>query len=512
MQNKRIFAPQPGFQTNFLASTADIVVGGSAAGVGKTWALLVDPLRVLDTVTYKHVNLKLFGGVIFRRTTPQIRNTGGLWDASYEIYLNIKGEPKESSLDWDFKGGASVSFRHLEYEKNIYDWQGTEIAYLGFDELTHFTEKMFFYLLTRNRSTCGIKPYCRATCNPDPDSWVYKLIQWWIDPLTGYPIKEREGVIRYFVRYKEDYIWGDTHEEVATAAAFYLDEIVENSQGIITHKDLIKSITFISGSIYDNKELLKRDPGYIGNLLAQDEDTKLQLFDSCWKAGTSPDDVYDYQSFNGMFNNVMDVQRKGRYITADIAMKGSDKFVVGYWEGFELMDVEVMSKSDGKEVVDMISAVAKYYGVQNQNIVYDADGVGSFIDGFIVGSKPFNNNGIVIDIRDPVSKKIIKENYQNLKTQCYYRSGDRVNKGGYRINSNAAGKMYDASTTLRQRFVYERKAIKKHKADFDGKLRILPKEEMKIKLNGQSPDLMDMFMMREYFELQPTRINTDADY
>lgn len=502
----KIIKPQTGFQEQFLASTADIVIGGSAAGVGKTWALLVDPLRVLDTVTYKHINRKLFGGVIFRRTTPQIRNTGGLWDASFEIYLNVKGDPKESTLDWVFNGGATVSFRHLEYEKNIYDWQGTEIAYLGFDELTHFTEKMFFYLLTRNRSTSGIRPYCRATCNPDPDSWVYKLIQWWIDPMTGFPIKEREGVVRYFVRYKEDYIWGDTYEEVIELASFYLDDIVTNSLGVITHKDLIKSLTFISGSIYDNKELLKKDPGYIGNLLAQDEDTKLQLFDSCWKAGTSPDDVYDYNSFQGMFNNVMEVDKKGKYITADIAMKGSDKFVVGYWEGHELMDVEVMAKSDGQEVVKMISAVANHYGVQNHNIVFDADGVGSFIDGFIPGAYPFNNNGAVIEIRDPVSKKIIKENYQNLKTQCYYRSGDRVGKGGYKVSEHAARKMYDSTMTLRQRLVYERKAIKKHKADFDGKLRILPKDEMKIKLNGQSPDLMDMFMMREIFDLKPAYV------
>ncbi len=66
----------------------------------------------------------------------------------------------------------------MEHEKNCYDWQGTEIAYLGFDELTHFTEKQFYYLLSRNRSVSGVKPYVRATCNPDADSWVAKLIDW----------------------------------------------------------------------------------------------------------------------------------------------------------------------------------------------------------------------------------------------------------------------------------------------------------------------------------------------
>lgn len=494
----KIIQPQKGFQLDFMSSPADIVIGGSAAGVGKTWSLLADPLRA--------INLPGFGGVIFRRTTPQIRNTGGLWDTSWELYPIAKGDPKESTLDWVFPSGASMAFRHLEYEKNIYDWQGAQIAFLGFDELTHFTEKMFFYLLTRNRSVCGVKPWCRATCNPEPDSWVYLLIQWWIDPVTGFPIKDREGVVRYFARYKGDYIWGETYEEVKEKAAFFMDEIVERAEGVLTYHDLIKSITFISGSIYDNKELLSKDPSYIGNLLAQDEETKLQLFDSCWKAGNTPDDLYDYNSFQGLFNNVRDVNRSGKYITADIAMKGSNKLVVGYWEGDELMDIETMDKSDGKDVIVLISEVAKYYGVQNQFICYDADGVGSYIDGFIAGAVPFNGGTQPIETLDKASGRMIKENYQNLKTQCYYNSADAVARGDMKINERCWSKMYNSQMTVKQRFLYERRAVKRYKADHDGKLRINPKEEQKAKLQGDSPDLMDMFMMQRIFKIKPAYV------
>ena len=67
-------------------------------GSGKTYCLLLDPLRDI-----KNPN---FGGVIFRRTTPQIRNQGGLWDTSMNIYTHAKGKPKESSLEWDFESGA----------------------------------------------------------------------------------------------------------------------------------------------------------------------------------------------------------------------------------------------------------------------------------------------------------------------------------------------------------------------------------------------------------------------
>ena len=94
------------------------------------------------------------------------------------------------SVQWRFLSGAKVTFAHMLYEKDKYSWQGSQICFLGFDELCHFSENQFFYMLSRNRSVCGVKPYVRATCNPDVDSWVANFISWWIDQETGYPIPE----------------------------------------------------------------------------------------------------------------------------------------------------------------------------------------------------------------------------------------------------------------------------------------------------------------------------------
>ena len=491
-----IIKPQIGYQQIALSSSADIVIGGAAAFVGKTFALLLDPLR--------HINVNGFGGVIFRRTSVQIRNEGGLWDTSVKLYPILGAEPRESSLDWKFPSGAKISFRHLEYEKNKYDWQGAQIPFLGFDELTHFTETMFFYLLSRNRSSCGVKPYVRATCNPDPESWVYKLIEWWIDKDTGFPILERRGKLRYFIKYGNDYIWGDSVDEVYNNAEHIIKPMMDSSG--LEAKDFIKSLTFVSGSIYDNKKGLHYDPSYPGNLLSQDEDTRRQLLEGRWKISNSPMDVYEYDAFAGMFENLKEVDNKGKYITADIAMKGSNKLVVGYWEGMQLMDIEIMDKSDGKQVIELISNMAKRYSVDNRYICYDSDGVGSYIDGFIRGAVPFNGGASAMAVKDEASGRLIKENYFNLKTQCYYRTGNRVANGEIKISKNVANKMYDVSMTIRQRFMFERKAIKRDKADNDGKLKIIGKDEMKVKLNGDSPDLMDMFMMREIFELKPKMV------
>lgn len=495
----KIIRPQDGYQMKFLSTKADIAIGGGAAGVGKTYTLLLEPLR--------HKDVPGFGTVVFRRTSPQIKAEGGLWDTSTSIYSSIQGaEPRESSYEWFFGDKSKLKFSHLEYEKNKFDWQGSQIPCIEFDELTHFTKGMFFYMLTRNRSVCGVKPYVRATCNPDPDSWVYELIQWWIDPETGYPIPERNGVLRYLVVDGENYIWGDSKAEVIEKAAHVFDGIREKTDIDFDH--FVKSVTFISGDIYENKELLSIDPAYLGNLLSQDKDIQAALLKGNWKTVVSDQDIYDYTAFRGMFDNKYDVDRSFKCITADIALKGSDKFITGYWEGDCLEDIEIRAKSDGKDIIDVVSGMAATYQVPNSNITYDNDGVGGFVDGFIVGAVPFLNGAAAISLPDDkiVDKgKEIKPNYFNLKTQCYYMSGDAVNAGKYKISERVANKMYDNNTTVKQRFMLERKAIKRAKADMDGKLRIIDKSEMKAKLNGQSPDLMDMFMMKERFKLKIQR-------
>ncbi|WP_288446540.1 terminase family protein [uncultured Chryseobacterium sp.] len=493
--NHNIIRPQEGYQLDFASTSADICIGGGAAGVGKTFSLLLEPIR--------HKDVPGFGSVIFRRTNPQIRNEGGLWDTSESLYNLLGANPKQSTLEWDF-GQSKLKFSHLEHEKNIYDWQGSQIPFIGFDELTHFTKKMFFYLLTRNRSVCGVNPYVRATCNPDPDSWVAEFISWWIDQETGFAIPERRGVLRYLIVDGDNYIWGDSKEEVIEKGWHILEEVVKRSG--IDPNEFVKSVTFIGGSIYDNKELLKENPAYLGNLLAQDKDVQAALLHSNWKAVLSDNDIYNYHSFLGMFNNVYDIPHDERYITADIALEGSDKFLIGCWYGRELMDASVIDKSNGKEVIDAIITMAKNHRVQNKHICYDNDGVGGFVEGFISGAIPFHNGGTPLPNpeltrEDPEFNK--PEKYEHLKAQCYYRSGKNVDKGLYKINERVANMMYDDKMTIRQRFLHERKAIKKDKLDQDKKLCIIKKGEMKTKLNGQSPDLMDMFMMRERFDLEP---------
>ena len=252
--------PQPGPQESFLATAADIAIYGGAAGGGKTFALLLEPLR--------HKDVPGFGAVIFRRTSTQIRQEGGLWDESSGLYRAYDARPREQILDWRFPSGVRIAFGHMEHERDRFNWDGAQITLLGFDQLEHFTYRQFFYLLGRNRSTCGVRPYVRATCNPDPESWLADFVSWWIDPESGYAIPERSGVLRWFVRRGDELDWADTR---ATLIARH----GRDCQPL--------SVTFIPASVHDNTILLAQDPGYLAKLHALPKVERERLEKGNWK-------------------------------------------------------------------------------------------------------------------------------------------------------------------------------------------------------------------------------------
>lgn len=242
--------PQPGPQTKFLAKNDDIVIYGGSAGGGKSYALLMDPLRYLTTVPG-------FSGVIFRRTYPEIVLPGGLWDTSAELYAPLGAIPRQGNLDWTFPPyGNTISFHHLQHEANKHAWQGSQVTYFGFDELTHFTETSFTYIsFSRGRSQCEVDSYVRASCNPDP-GWVKEFLAPWVD--KEFPRPAASGETRYFVR-EEGKIQWVTRD----------------------HPDA-KSLSFIRASVYDNPIMLARNPRYVPSLKALLPVERARLLDGDW--------------------------------------------------------------------------------------------------------------------------------------------------------------------------------------------------------------------------------------
>lgn len=248
--------PQPGPQELFLSSPADVAVYGGAAGGGKTWALLAEPLR--------HCRVPGFRAVIFRRESPQITNPGGLWDESQEVYPLAGATAMVGSLEWRFPTpGTRVSFRHLQHDKDSQKWQGAQVALIEFDELPHFEESQFWYLISRSRSTCGVTPYVRASCNPDP-GWVKTFLGQWVD--RTHPDPAASGELRWMVRVKGEIVWAHTP-----------DELRERHPSLRP-----RSVTFVRASVFDNKILLERNPEYLGALQSLPRVEQARLLDGDW--------------------------------------------------------------------------------------------------------------------------------------------------------------------------------------------------------------------------------------
>jgi hypothetical protein len=246
---------QPGPQTAFLRTPADICIYGGAAGGGKTVGLILEPLRHVSRVAN-------FAAVFFRRTTPQITNPGALWDESLNFYPRLGGTPHLGVHEWRWPRASKIKFSHLQLETTVHDWQGAQITLICFDELTHFTAYQFFYMVSRNRSTCGVRPYIRATCNPDADSWVAEFLAWWIDQETGFPIPERVGVLRYYIRVSDRIVWADRPEDLMQ----YMPRPEELPPGVDPPRPI--SVTFIPAKVYDNPALLQVNPDYLAWLLS----------------------------------------------------------------------------------------------------------------------------------------------------------------------------------------------------------------------------------------------------
>lgn len=202
-----------------------------------------------------------------------------------------------------------------------------------------------------------------------------------------------------------------------------------------------------------------------------------------WEADTEGE-LIDYDKIIELPNNtwVREDKNKQYYITADIALQGSDKAVIILWYGFEIIGMKVYSKSSIQDIQQTINQYKNKYKIPSNNIILDSDGVGNGLpDLFKV--KGFVNN----------SKALNDENYFNLKTQCYYILAKYINDGAILINDGVF------TTKQWEELVVELGQVKSDLPK-SGKLTIISKDKVKGNI-GRSPDYADAIMMRMWFTL-----------
>ncbi|MFM2204485.1 MAG: Flavobacterium phage 11b [Bacteroidota bacterium] len=241
---------------------------------------------------------------------------------------------------------------------------------------------------------------------------------------------------------------------------------------------------FIQSLPTDNPNL---PHSYLESLLALDENSKQRLYYGNWEFDNDPARLIDFDKIQNIFTNDF-VDEGDKYISADIARYGSDKMVILVWSGFRVIEIFTLDKSSVTETAQAIKDLMNKHKVPLSNVVADEDGVGGGVvdivkcKGFVNNSKALKEDNTVVE-------------YQNLKTQCYYKLAELIQSNKLYINCNDSDVQDTISKELEQ--------VKRDKIDQDGKLRILPKEKVK-ELIGHSPDYSDALAMRLYFELRQT--------
>lgn len=242
---------------------------------------------------------------------------------------------------------------------------------------------------------------------------------------------------------------------------------------------------FIQALVDDNPDI---DPSYRENLLKLDKNSKERLLYGNWEYDDDPATLISYEKILDCFTNTF-IPSGEKYITADVARLGSDKIVIMVWDGWRVVQVKTMTKERLNVTGQQITDLCNQYGVPKSNVLCDEDGVGGGLVDFM-GFKGFVNNSKALP--NPETK--VDENYNHLKSQCYFRLADRINKSGLFISCN--------DSDIKTQIIEELEQVKQYNMDKDGKRQVLPKDKVK-ELIGRSPDFADALMMREYFELKP---------
>jgi len=239
-------------------------------------------------------------------------------------------------------------------------------------------------------------------------------------------------------------------------------------------KQLPKHRIFIPSLLEDNPHISKH---YKDNLENIDEVSKQRLLFGNWEYDDDPSKMINYENILALWSN--NAERGQKYITCDVARMGKDKSVIMLWDGLVVEEVKIIDKSDLQFLGNAIKEIKHRWNVANSNIIVDEDGVGGGVVDFL-NVKGFVNNKAALN----------KENYQNLKTQCYYVLAKMINKKEIQVKP----------TIIQETLIAELEQVKTYKMDSDGKLMIMPKDKVKEAL-GRSPDMSDAMMMRMYYEV-----------
>jgi len=411
--------------------TKDIIYGGAAGGGKSALGILW-----LIEQCQKHPGTRwLMGRAKLKALKETTLNTFFELTTKLELSNQFHYNSQSGVITWNNKSEILLKDLFLYPADPNFDSLGSlEITGAFIDECNQITYKAWQIVKSRIRyklNEYNLTPKILGTCNPSKN-WVYN---------------------QFYLKDKNNTIESDKK--------------------------------FIQALPKDNPHL---PASYLESLLSLDENSKQRLYYGNWEYDNDPSKLIDFDKIQNVFTNEF-IDGGQMYISADIARFGSDKMVICVWSGFRVVDIISLNKSSIVEIAQLIRELANKYKVTMSNVIIDEDGVGGGVVDMLKGCKGFINN----------SKPLLVENqivqYQNLKTQCYFKLAELIQTDQIYIKCQ--------EQTIIDDITKELEMVKRDKIDSDGKLRIISKEMVKQSI-GRSPDYSDALMMRMYFCFEQT--------
>jgi hypothetical protein len=239
---------------------------------------------------------------------------------------------------------------------------------------------------------------------------------------------------------------------------------------------------FVQALPTDNKKLPKEYLEHLRRTLSPSE--QLRLLHGNWEYDDDPATLIDYDTIVNIFTNEFVRGSGTKYITADVARFGKDKTIIRLWDGLKVILRVELSKKKTTEVAAEIRKIATNYFVPMANVMIDEDGIGGGVVDLLPGCKGFIANS------SPINMKA-GENYGSLKDQCGFKLQEMITQIWEP----------DCDPVVQEKLTEELEHLKQKDMDGEGKRRLVSKEYI-IGLIGRSPDDLDTYIMRMYFELK----------
>jgi len=252
-ESRLILRPNSAPQRRFFAASESDVLYGGAAGSGKSWALVVDPMRYIGVADYTHV--------IFRRTFPELE--GSIIPLAHKYYPLAGGVWSEQKKTYTFPSGAFIRLAFMQHENDWTNYQGHEYAGQSFDEATNFRPIQIESLMIWNRSRCSVKPYRRFATNPGGVAHKY-IKSYFVDVCMPQP---------------------DGPQRFSKLANLWWQPMKPGPAFVHTDATTGRKLTrlFIPARVFDNEDLLRNNPDYIASLLQLPEHRRRQYVEGDWE-------------------------------------------------------------------------------------------------------------------------------------------------------------------------------------------------------------------------------------